>query len=160
MSLPPQLDAKYVSLLWAGPERAAELAALHARLFEDAWDEASVRKVLDHPAATALVAITGEPKRIVGFILGQVAADEAEILSFGVASEWQRCGIGRRLVEGLARAARRAEGKRLFLEVAADNGAAIALYRGLGFEETGRRKAYYARKDALPADALVLKLDI
>ena len=27
------LDPKYVSLLWAGPEHAAEIARLHAELF-------------------------------------------------------------------------------------------------------------------------------
>ena len=36
----------------------------------------------------------------------------------------------------------------LFLEVAADNVAAQALYRGTGFASVGRRKAYYGGQDA------------
>jgi ribosomal-protein-alanine N-acetyltransferase len=45
----------------------------------------------------------------------------------------------------------------LFLEVADDNPAALALYEGSGFEQAGRRRAYYARPDARRADALVLR---
>lgn len=151
-------DPKSVSLLWAGPERAAEIAAVHTRLFEPPWDEASVRQLLDHPASMAFVAWLGQAKATVGFILGQLAADEAEILSVGVDAECQRRGVGRLLVEGLARAARRAEARRLYLEVATDNAGASALYRGLGFEEVGRRKAYYCRAGAPSVDAIILAL--
>ncbi|MGQ0672990.1 MAG: ribosomal protein S18-alanine N-acetyltransferase [Hyphomicrobium sp.] len=152
------LDARYVSLLWAGPDRAAEIAALHARLFDPAWDAASVAATLEHPGSTALIALVGQPKQFAGFILGQIAADEAEILSVGVAPELQRRGLGRRLVEGLMRAVKRAESRRLFLEVAADNEAAYALYRGLGFKPVGARKDYYERPGGAKADALNLAL--
>ncbi len=37
----------------------------------------------------------------------------------------------------------------LFLEVDAANAAAIALYRGLGFERVAERKGYYRGRDAL-----------
>lgn len=157
MGAPAPLDPKYVSLLWAGTDRAAEIASLHAKLFDPAWDEESCKRTLDHPASTAFVVVVGHPKVTAGFILGQLAADEAEILSLGVASEYQRHGLGRRLVDGLARAVSRAEAKRLFLEVADDNAAALALYRRAGFVESGRRKAYYQRKTGA-ADALTLAL--
>lgn len=168
----PFRNIKHVSLLWAAPERAAEIAALHARLFSPAWDEASIKAMLEHPAATSLIAVAGDPrsgvepnaaantKAIVGFVMGQLAADEAEILSIGTAPDWQRAGLGRKLVEGLARAAKRGEAKRLFLEVAEDNAAALALYRGLGFVETGRRKKYYQRSGGITVDALTLALDL
>ena len=81
-------------------------------------------------------------------------------MSVGVASEWQKLGLGRRLVDGLARAVKRAEARRLFLEVATDNAGAIALYRAAGFSEQGRRKAYYKRADGTAADALTLALDL
>lgn len=157
---PGAKDLKYVSLLWAGVDRAPEVAALHARLFDPAWDEASVRSLLDHPASTAFVAFDGASKSSPGFIMGQLAADEAEILSLGVAPEWQRLGLGRRLIDGLARAVKRAEARRLFLEVAEDNTAAFALYRAAGFQETGRRKGYYKRRDGSSADALNLALEL
>ena len=45
----------------------------------------------------------------------------------------------------------------LFLEVAADNDAAIALYKKQGFETVGRRAGYYARSDHPAVDAIVLR---
>lgn len=155
------LDPKYVSLLWAGPEQAAEIARLHAELFSPAWTEESVRALLDHPASTAFLAVVaGPPRATVGFAMAQLAADEAEILSIGVAKAWQRKGIGRQLVDGVARAVQRAEAKKLFLEVAADNDAALALYSGAGFLGTGLRRGYYERpgEDAVDAVTLALRL--
>ncbi len=155
----PPMDAKLVSLLWAGPERAREIAPLHAKLFQPAWDEAALDQLLSHPASTAFVAEIRVPTAVtVGFVLGQLAADEAEILTVGVAPELQRRGLGRRLVEGFARAAKRAEAKRVHLEVAADNAGALALYKGMGFTESGRRKSYYERNDAPAVDAVLLAL--
>ena len=34
----PFRNLKHVSLLWAAPERAEEIAVLHARIFDPAWD--------------------------------------------------------------------------------------------------------------------------
>lgn len=159
-SVPLAPDQKYVSLLWAGPDRAAEVASLHAQLFDPAWSEDSIRNSLDHPASTAFVAFDGRTRQAVGFVMGQLAADEAEIISIGVIKDWQRHGLGRRMVEGLARAIERAEAKRLFLEVAADNDAAMGLYLGLGFTATGLRRGYYERKQGPAADALTLALTL
>ncbi|MCZ7594452.1 MAG: GNAT family N-acetyltransferase [Hyphomicrobium sp.] len=61
---------------------------------------------------------------------------------------------------GLARAARRAEVRRLFLEVASDNDPAIALYKSLGFKTAGRRKAYYQRGAGESVDAIILALTL
>jgi ribosomal-protein-alanine N-acetyltransferase len=62
------------------------------------------------------------------------------------------------LIEALGRAAKRAEAKRIFLEVADDNIPALVLYSRIGFQEVGRRKGYYVRGVGPPVDALVLQL--
>jgi ribosomal-protein-alanine N-acetyltransferase len=154
----PADAAKYVSILWAGTDQAEELARLHAPLFGPAWNAASLMERLGHPGCTAFVARLGRPPEFAGFIVGQVAADEAEILTLGVCEKWQRHGIGRQLVEAMRRAAGRAEARRLYLEVAADNTAALALYKRLGFTECGRRKGYYVRAGAATEDAVNLSL--
>ena len=150
--------AKHVSILWAGTDHAEELARLHAPLFNPAWDAASFVELLAHPGSTAFMARAGQPPEMTGFILGQLAADEAEILTLGVREDWQRLGIARRLVEALSRAAKRAEARSLHLEVATSNGPALLLYKKLGFEESGRRKSYYERPGGPAEDAINLSL--
>jgi Fur family ferric uptake transcriptional regulator len=148
-----------------GLQHAGELARLHAGLLDDGWDAAGFRELLGHPGALAFaagpgVAGTGMPPPVWGFILGRVVADEAEVLALGVARERQRRGIGRRLVEKLCRVAARRGARQLFLEVAEGNVAARALYAGLGFRETGRRRGYYVHTDAPAEDALNLCLTL
>ncbi|HRD28628.1 MAG TPA: GNAT family N-acetyltransferase, partial [Caulobacter sp.] len=60
---------------------------------------------------------------------------------------------GRVLVEAAAATAAARGADSLFLEVSADNAAALALYAAAGFEPAGLRKGYYADG----ADALVLR---
>lgn len=153
-----QVDLKNVSTLWANVDHAEDIARCHGGLFETPWDTAAIQGLLAHPGSTALIARLGHPQQVVGFILAQLAADEAEILSFGVAKDFQRNGIGKKLLDGLSRAAKRAEAKRLFLEVADDNIPALVLYSRSGFKEVGRRKGYYQRANGANADALVLAL--
>jgi [ribosomal protein S18]-alanine N-acetyltransferase len=158
MSAP--VDYRYTSILWAGPETAADLAALHKGLFPDAWDAAAVEKLLSHPGSIAFFARVGAPPQMAGFVIAQMAADEAEILSLGVAAGHQRHGLGRKLVDALSRAARKSEVKKLFLEVAAGNAAAIGLYGKAGFARVGERKGYYQRPGAPPEDAVIMALTL
>ena len=60
------------------------------------------------------------------------------------------------LLEDLATTAAR----RLFLEVAADNPAALRLYGRLGFAKIGEREGYYTRADGRPATAIVMARDL
>ncbi len=100
---------------------------------------------LSHPGCTAFVARVGQPPQTAGFIVGQLAADEAEILTLGVSKEWQRRGIGRRLVEALGRAAEQGGGAPAVSGGRRRQCGCAALYKRLGFEECGRRKGYYVR---------------
>ena len=148
-----------ISLLWALPDDAPAIAALHAVLFPTAWERDAIQALIEHPASLALVAVR-PGREILGFIIAQIAADEAEILTIGVAPDQQRHGIGRQLVEGAARSASRSEARRLFLDVADSNVAARALYASCGFAEIGRRKAYYTLPGGTREDALQLARDL
>ena len=137
------------------------LARLHAGLFPDApWDAAAFKELLAHPGAIAFAASAGTSRETVGFIVGRLAADEAEILTLGVASRWQRAGVGSLLVETFCRAAKIEGACQLHLEVAAGNTAARALYGRFGFQETGRRAGYYARGGLPAEDAIDLGLSL
>ncbi len=153
-------DAQRVSLLWATQVHAPAIARLHGEIFEAGWDEAAIVALLIHPASIALVATDAHPMEIGGFVLAQIAADEAEILTLGTANTWRGRGVGTRLVDGIKRAAARSGGRALLLEVAASNTAALRLYERTGFVEAGRRKGYYARTDAPPEDAIIMRCEL
>ena len=153
------IDDRHLSLLWASPDRADDVAKLHAELFNPPWNRDEIHKLLEHPAAAALIATAGPDREPAGFIIAQLAADEAEILSLGVATRWQNMGLGRRLIEGLIRAAHRAEARRLFLEVSVDNLAALRLYGKLDFRKVGVRPKYYKHAGSQGVDALILAMD-
>ena len=95
-----------------------------------------------------------------GFLLWRRAADEAEIVTLAVRPEARRRGLGGRLLGRTMDRAREQGVTRLFLEVADDNLAALALYGSRGFEPVGKRPDYYARPDGSRADALILALNL
>ncbi len=160
----PPIDVRYVSLLWAEPAMAGEIASMHKMLFDPAWDEEELRKMLVDPCASALIAKVRlrhiGPPAPAGFVIARIVADEAEILSIGVIQPFQRRGIGEFLIDGLLRAAKSAGARSLFLEVADDNVAAKQLYDATGFKQVGCRKDYYKRRDGTSADALTLSVDL
>ena len=147
-----------LSLLEAGQGHARELAALHALIFTQSWDAASFGQLLGHPGSVAFLARVASPPQAVGFILGRLAADEAELLTLGVHQAHRRQGVARRLVALLTDAAKEAGAKRLFLEVGRNNAAAVTLYQGLGFCQVGLRRGYYEHAGQRRDDALVLAL--
>ena len=150
-------NLRHLSLLWALPEHAAEIARVHASSFDEPWDAGTVGRLLTNPGSVAMIASTGLPPVIGAFVLAQVAADEAEILMIAVDPAWRRQGVAARLLDGVKRGALRGGAQSLFLEVAESNVAAIALYRKAGFDEAGRRKGYYARAGGSREDAIVMR---
>jgi ribosomal-protein-alanine N-acetyltransferase len=128
---------------------APGLAALHAAAFPpaQAWGAAAIGLMLELRGSFGL----WRPEA--GFVLARVAADEAEILTLAVLPAARRQGLGAALMAAAMATARARGATAMFLEVAEANAAALALYRGLGFAEVGRRRRYY--EDG--ADALVLR---
>lgn len=123
------------------------LAALHARCFSapPPWSAAAFQGLLQS-AGVFLCSGTW------GFALGRVALDEAELLTLAVEPEARRAGHGRALLAAFeAKAVARGAGT-AFLEVAAGNAAACALYRQAGYRQAGIRRGYYGAG----GDALVL----
>ena len=135
------------------------LASLHASCFTEAWDADAFTTLLAMPGAFALIAKKLESDAPSGFLMIRGAGDEAEIITLGVLPERRRQGLARELLAGGMREAASRGARRLFLEVAADNAAALALYRAAGFAQVGRRADYYHRVDGDMA-ALVMARDI
>lgn len=142
----------------ASSRDAAMLARLHAQCFEQAWDEATFVAFLDDAFTFALLAGVAGNER--AFILVRAVADESEILSLGTHPAARRSGLARALIRAAGSEVRRRGARRMFLEVAADNSAALALYGQAGFAPSGRRLGYYARGSGPAADAVILSTDL
>ena len=148
----PQADLRR-SFRMATPADATLLAGIHAEAFETAWTAEALAAMLAMPGALCFLAIEGaEPA---GFLLARSAADETEIVTLAVRPVFRRRGVARALLGALVSALQAP--RRVFLEVAAGNAAALALYRAAGFAEAGMRRGYYARANAAPEDALILQ---
>lgn len=129
----------------------AALAALHAAAFDHdrPWSASEFATLQETPYTH----LFHTPQ---GFALTRTIAGESELLTLAVHPGHQRKGIAAGLMQQwLSQIATSAE--TAFLEVAADNHAAQALYRKFGFEMVATRAAYYHRKDAPSADALIYR---
>jgi ribosomal-protein-alanine N-acetyltransferase len=143
-----------VSIRPAGPGDAAVLARLHAGSFADAWSEVSIARLAGGPGAYALIAShAGEDG---GFALLHCVPPEAELLSIGVQTNLRRSGIARALLQHAARDLSARGVTTMFLDVAADNSPAMALYRSLGFSDISRRARYYRGE----VDAIMMQAEI
>lgn len=130
-----------VQLVKLCAEDAFYLERLHARCFAKPWSEQSFIDVLATPVAFGLSAQkNGE---ILGFILTSITKPEAEILTLAVDPDHQRNQLGRQLVEIFEYEAKKRGVQRVFLDVAEDNRAALALYKKLNYKQAGRRQNYY-----------------
>lgn len=134
---------------------AAPLSMLHRACFpEEPWTPEAMAKII--AIAGFFGRIAWEDDMPAGFALALDLGGECEILSLGVVPERRRRGTGSALLAAIGEEAGRRGGHRVFLEVAADNAAARALYSANGFIQVARRSHYY-RRPAGPVDALVLR---
>jgi [ribosomal protein S18]-alanine N-acetyltransferase len=131
----------------------AELSAIHAESFATHWSVQALSDLLATPGTFAHH-LDG------GFIVVRVVKEEAEILTLAVSRTKRRRGIAANLVRSAAARATQHGAGRLFLEVASRNLAARSLYGGLGFNEVGRRKDYYALGEGKFDDALILRCNL
>lgn len=140
-----------------GPESAPLLAALHGQCFAEGWSADSMATLLATPGTAALATV--DENGPAGFILYRIAADEAEVITLGILPARRERGLGAHLLAAALRAMATSGAAMCFLEVAADNIAALALYKGAGFREVGQRPNYY-KEAGRAVDALVLRRDL
>ena len=117
----------------------------------DAWSEVSWSQELAQvPDTRHVEVLTDDAGGLHAYIVLMVVADVADLSRIAVAPAARRAGRARELLDAALAVARERGCTRVLLEVAADNTAALALYRAAGFEKLHRRRGYYgAGRDAL-----------
>ena len=143
-------------------DRADVISQLHLRCFGKKWSDADIAGLLTRPGVFSIEARrVGKPNLPpLAFVVYRLAADEAEILSIGVAPEHRGKGLARRLMEEVMRRLHGERARSLFLEVDSSNEPAIKLYRRLRFQTVAERPAYYKNEAGNKSAALVMRLDL
>ncbi len=96
------------------------------------------------------------PELIVGLVGVWLLPDEAHIVTIATRESHRRQGIGEQLLISAIELAGEMGQPLVTLEVRVSNEPAIALYKKYGFQEVGRRHAYYSDNRE---DALILTID-
>ena len=137
---------------------APRLAELHGASFHRGWGEAEFETMLSE--RNTLVHRLKLGRKVVGFAVSRMAADEAEILSIAVAASHRGRGLSRDLLlTHLGHLAGRGVCT-VFLEVEENNQPARRLYARAGFAVAGRRERYYREASGQQLNALLMRRDL
>jgi [ribosomal protein S18]-alanine N-acetyltransferase len=128
----------------------AEVAHLEKSLYAFPWSLGNFRDSVT--AGYDCWTIT-HGEAVIGYAVLMVALDEAHLLNFAVAADWQNQGIGRGFLKHMIEVARLAGCQIVYLEVRPSNLPARHLYKAAGFQQIAIRPEYYpavaGREDAL-----------
>jgi ribosomal-protein-alanine N-acetyltransferase len=137
---------------------AARLAQLHGVSFHRGWGEGEFEAMLSE--RNTLVHRLKLGRKVIGFAVSRMAADEAEILSIAVDAGHRGRGLSRNLLLiHLGHLAGRGV-RSVFLEVEENNAPARRLYERTGFAVVGRRERYYKQPDGEQWNALLMRRDL
>ena len=142
----------------ASPRDAVRLAQLHGASFHRGWGEGEFEVMLTE--RNTLVHRLRQGRKVIGFSVSRMAADEAEILSIALDASQRGRGLSRNLLlTHLGHLAGRGV-RTVFLEVEENNRPARRLYEWAGFSVVGRRDRYYQQPGGEQLNALLMRRDL
>ena len=131
--------------------------AIGKRCFTTPWQLSSFKYELCNRDAILRVAVFDN--EIAGYVCVRSILDMTHVLDLAVMPGYRRMGIGSMLIGNALQELRRSNtgASLITLEVRESNIAAVKLYEGFGFKETGRRRGYYQKPRE---DAVIMELDM
>jgi ribosomal-protein-alanine N-acetyltransferase len=137
--------SRNLTLKLAAPADAVPIAVMSRELIETGlpwtWTPERVVRSLRHPETLVLTARDGE--HLAGFAIMQFGDERAHLSLFAVRPDYQRRGVGRRMLEWLIESALTAGIASVHLELRESNRGARRFYLNQGFAETARIPGYY-----------------
>ena len=109
----------------------------------NAWSSSQIEAELLRPNGIQRLLVCPIDQHLVGMTLGWQIQDEAELIRIAVAPRHRRSGLGKRLMHDFLGHVTATGGRSCFLEVRADNTAAIGLYSFHKFSRYAIRENYY-----------------
>jgi len=109
----------------------------------DSWTKELFLGELAEVPTTRSVVVLEENNEVIGYAALRFIGREGDINTIAIAPAHQRKGLGSKLLNWLMETAKELGVRQLFLDVRADNLAAIEMYKATGFERIDIRRNYY-----------------
>ena len=145
---------------------AEACSRIHAQSFKRGWTVSEFQQLILDPnvfsdgcfdSGKSLLPVKAP---MYGFAISRLIAGEAEILTIAVDPSARGGRIATAIMTDHVCALRLAGCRKLFLEVAEDNVAALSLYRTFNFRKVGERPEYYGVPGEKQVNAHILLLDM
>jgi ribosomal-protein-alanine N-acetyltransferase len=117
-----------------------QVVAVEQTIYSHPWSLGNFRDSLQAGYSCWIMEHAGRP---IAYGVLMIGVREAHLLNLSVAKDWQRQGMGRRMLLHFLDLARQCDAQTLMLEVRPSNVAARALYADMGFRELSVRRGYY-----------------
>jgi ribosomal-protein-alanine N-acetyltransferase len=109
----------------------------------DAWTEALFLGELSEVPVSRKVAVAEFEGQVIGYVSLRFVGRQGDVNTIAIAKDFQRKGFGNQLLAWLLMTAKDLGVRELFLDVRADNLAAIEMYKKAGFDRIDIRRNYY-----------------
>lgn len=122
----------------------SQIAKIEADLFgSGCWNKNMILQELQAPMRAYYADVDLNTNTVAGYAGFWFDGDDAQIMTIGVAKEYQKRGIASNLLKTMIENAKSIGAKRMLLEVKVNNNPALKLYEKFGFTKMGLRKRYY-----------------
>ena len=122
----------------------SQIAKIEADLFgSGCWNKNMILQELQAPMRAYYADVDLNTNTVAGYAGFWFDGDDAQIMTIGVAKEYQKRGIASNLLKTMIENAKSIGAKRMLLEVRVNNNPALKLYEKFGFTKMGLRKRYY-----------------
>lgn len=117
-------------------EVAQKIAPIEADLFgKGSWNESMISQELQAPMRAYYAQIDENTHTLCGYAGYWFDGDDAQIMTIGVAKQYQRKSMASKLLLTMIKTAKQIGAKRMLLEVRVDNVPALALYERFGLRK-------------------------
>lgn len=122
----------------------SQIAKIEADLFgPGCWNKNMILQELQALMRAYYADVDLNTNTVAGYAGFWFDGDDAQIMTIGVAKEYQKRGIASNLLKTMIENAKSIGAKRMLLEVRVNNNPALKLYEKFGFTKMGLRKRYY-----------------
>lgn len=134
-------DTARLQIRWMIRRDMAEVLDIENENFEFPWSEDEFIRCLRQRNCIGMVADLDD--RVVGFMIYELHKTRLHVLNFAVARDWQRHGLGSRMMQKLAAKLSSQRRTRITLEVRETNLAAQVFFRAQGFRAVNVLRDFY-----------------